>query len=141
MPNFDESYVTAITNAQTEFNKSDFKWTRVFDPSVADVTWKDYYNPNTTIAGLSYVIYDCNTAAPHYIKSGYTLGFNIPHFNASGHTIAQKQCTAIHEMGHLAGFDHNTLISIMLNNHTQRCHSSELKMIQPHDFNNINSHY
>jgi hypothetical protein len=89
--------LTAIANAQTNFNTSDFDYTKVGITS-ALVTWVDL-GAEWQVAGTYYVYVNCGT---HIIGSG-TIKMNLPHFSHDIHTTAQKQCTAIHEMAHIPG--------------------------------------
>lgn len=134
------SYQDAIVGATTQFNTSDFDWF-TDSQSSAKAQWGDLNNTsNTGLAGSMTGPVDCSTN-PNYFQAVY-LYYNFPHFNASAHTTAQKQCTAIHEMGHGVGLADNTFSpSIMYSNHNTRCHSSLITSLQSHDLSDINGKY
>lgn len=132
-------YLTAIDNAATEFNRSDFDFllSSSSDPSTYSLYWYDYNSSDTSIAGVTSLNVNCST---HRITSG-NLYINFPHFSASSHTTDQIQCTTIHEFGHAAGYDHNSTTSILYQGHNQRCHSWLIKTLQTHDYSDINNRY
>ncbi|MDQ3879999.1 MAG: hypothetical protein M3295_02825 [Chloroflexota bacterium] len=125
----------AIDNAVFEFNKADFDYFRT--SSSAPVQWLDLGSSDTSVAGATYLSVNCST---HRIAVA-SLYFNFPHFTASSHPAARRQCTAIHEMGHGVGFDHNTLTSILYIDHRQRCHSWTITTLRSHDVSDINTRY
>lgn len=132
---WDVSYRDAISGAQAGFNGSDFDYFTSTQTS-ALLTWQDLNNPDTNIAGYASIVVFCNT---HNISSG-TLYFNFPHFQTA-HTVAEKQCVAIHEMGHGAGFWHNEVISVLRTDHNTQCHVNQWKTLQTHDLNDVNTVY
>lgn len=126
---------TALENARVEFNVSHFVYYR----GAGETTWADLGSPDTSIAGLARITSeDCNGTALIY---SVDLFINTPHFQASPHTVGQRQCTAIHEMGHLVGLNHNDLVSIETTPHEHRCHYWEVKKLQSHDISDINYRY
>ncbi len=133
---WDSSYQAAIQQAASNFNTSDFDYYWAASTS-ALMIWGDLNYPDTNVAGATSIYVNCAT---HIIQSG-SFYFNFPHFNASPHTVNQKTCTAIHELGHGAGFDHNSLYSILYADHKQRCHSWLITSLQTHDYQDINSRY
>ena len=134
---WDSSYKIAISNAVNSFNNSDFTWSFQLNEELADVTWDNLNDPDFVIAGYSQMFLNCSTRT-------FTWGvlyFNFPHFNWSSHTQDQKQCVAIHEMGHGVGLSHNTLTSIMEADHLSNCHDSLIKALQSHDTSDLNTKY
>jgi hypothetical protein len=101
------------------------------------VIWDNLGDPDFVIAGWAEMFVSCSTRT-------FTWGllyFNFPHFNQSSHTQDQKQCTAIHEMGHGVGLAYNTLTSIMKGEHTSKCHSTLINTLQSHDTSDLNAKY
>jgi hypothetical protein len=140
IPNWDSDWKTAITNARNSINTTDFDYiTPASGPSQAN--WFDLNSSDTNIAGQAAISYDC---APNPNKlTSLSLYANFPHFSACCyiHGSAQKQCTAIHELGHGVGLEHNSETSIMLTSHITRCHSSLITTVQSHDTFDINLKY
>lgn len=131
------AYKTAIEAARTNFNVSDFDY---YNASVTSalMAWGDYGSADTNLAGATYISVYCPTS--RRIDAG-NLYFNYAHFNAASHTASQYTCTAVHEMGHGAGFDHNTSFSILYADHSWRCHNQTITTLQTHDTGDINAAY
>lgn len=137
------SYTAGIRNAESSFNQSDFDY---YSASVTSalVTWRDYNSSDTGIAGATYISADCSR---HTIGAA-TLYYNFPHFSDYPHSVNAYTCTAIHEMTHGVGFDHNLLtnssgapVSVLYQYHGTRCHNSVVYTMQSHDFYDVNGRY
>ena len=133
---WDSSYQQALSGAQGSFNTSHFAY-RSATPQTALAYWNDLNNPDTNIAGAASDLVACSTHSITVVS----LYFNFPHFNATAHSVAQKQCTAIHEMAHGVGFDHNAEFSVLYTDHGQRCHNWLITTLQGHDYSDINAVY
>jgi hypothetical protein len=133
---WDSSYQLAIQQAARNFNASDFDYYWAQRTS-ALMLWGDLNYPDINVAGATSIYVNCTT---HIIQAG-SFYFNFPHFNAIPHTVDQKICTAIHELGHGAGFAHNSLYSILYADHGQRCHNWLITNLQSHDYQDINNRY
>jgi hypothetical protein len=140
IPNWDSEWQSAIRNAQASINTTHFKYsTPLYGPY--QVNWGNLNNPDTNIAGATDVGVDC-APNPNTITRA-SLYANFPHFSACCyiHDTARKQCTAIHEMGHGLGLEHNELTSIMRSGHITRCHDLLVTTVQLHDTDDINWKY
>ena len=131
---WNSEWQTALGNARVEFNVSHFKYYKG-----SGLNWANLNSSDTSVAGQTTIrAFTCGGTNLIYDVSLY---INVPHFQASPHTIGQRQCTAIHEMGHAVGLDHNDLASIVNIPHSHRCHYWEIKTLQPHDTSDINYRY
>jgi hypothetical protein len=125
---------TALENARIEFNAAHFTYYKG-----AGLNWANLNSSDTTLAGdMAIRSWACGGTNLIYDASLY---INVPHFQASPHTIGQRQCTVIHEMGHVVGLEHNDITSIENIPHSHRCHYWEIKKLQPHDISDINFRY
>ena len=126
-------------SAQNMTNNSHYNWNKV--NSNADAPWRNLGSSDTSIAGQASFQVDCNPSPKKIFD--ITLYMNFPHFDAVQHSLERKRCTAIHEFGHAAALDHNSLGSgsIMHGNHHWRCHEVLVYQIQTHDNTDINAKY
>jgi len=79
---------------------------RLWAKNVADVTWKDYCNPNTTFAGFILYLWwlHLQYSRAHYIKSGYGLGFTFRTFQHGRYCSSEAVCDYSWGLGHPAGW-------------------------------------
>jgi hypothetical protein len=124
----------ALENARQAFNVSDFQFNRG-----GETLWYWIDSVDPPWAGLTTVVAENCSGQSTIIDVNFYLAGQ--HMTSPFHTMEQRWCTIIHEMGHLTGLGHNSTTSIMNDDHSQRCHSWEIKQIQSHDLPEINSRY
>lgn len=135
-PGWGPTTQTAIRDSANAINNAtDFFW----QDQAGYPAWLDAANPDTALAGLAAITYNCGTEN----ISNVDLYLNFPHFSAAPHTRSEIACTAIHEFGHAMGFDHNTVNFSMMNpSHPDRCHDgSPISTPFSHDVLDVNAKY
>lgn len=126
----------ALLNARSAFNVSDFQWT-----SGNHILWFTYDGADPGWAGLTEVLPSWRNCNGQSTILDANLYFSTAHMSNPYHTMQQRWCTFIHEMGHVTGLEHNDTTSIENIPHDHRCHNWEIKQLQAHDLPEINSRY
>ena len=126
----------ALINARNAFNVSDFQWT-----SGNHIQWFTYDGADPGWAGLTEVLPSWKNCNGQSTILDANLYFSTAHMSNPYHTMNQRWCVFIHEMGHVAGIDHNGVLSTQNVPHDHRCHDWEVKQLQAHELPEINSRY
>lgn len=144
--------VTAMNRAHNNHSAdTDMGWTAGSTSAPAVVRW-DYGNdPSTSLAGWSDVSWgsDC-------LIDAHTNFLNAPHLDTRPDTIGEKQCIAVHELGHSVGLSHSNQTASILGltahtasesvmrggEHSARCHVTDPPLrLRSADIADINAKY